>query len=132
MKRVIIMLLSVVSVGLFANGTAEDVTRTVRSTQTRVEFETIGEIQVEPSADILEIFGDHDDYAVEAEYLKAGLNLRLLSDEVLENIDSILAEDTDDVKDLINDELLASLKEGEIEYAYMILGRNLFSASYDF
>lgn len=132
MKRVIIMLLSVVSVGLFANGTSEDVSRTIRSTQTRIEFETVGEIQVEPSSDILEIFSDHDDYAVDAEYLKAGLDLRLLSEDVLEDIDSVLAEDTDDVKDLINDELLTNLKEGEIEYAYMILGRNLFSLSYDF
>lgn len=132
MKRVIINLLSMVSAGLFANGTAEDVTRTIKSTQTRVEFKTIGEVQVEPSEDILEIFSDHDDYTVDAEYLKAGINLRLLSDDVMEDIDSVLEEDTDDIKDLIIDELQANLKAGEIEYAYMILGRNLFSASYDF
>ncbi|MGL1890016.1 MAG: hypothetical protein OCD02_00245 [Spirochaetaceae bacterium] len=145
MKRIILTMLAVMSVGLFANSTSEDLTRSIRTTESRISYETVGEKQVYPSDSIISVFTGHADYPVSAEYLAAGIDLRNVSSDVLDDMDSVLDDydydDTDedadedddvDVESLITDLLKSELVKGEIEYTYMIVGRNLFTASYDF
>ncbi len=151
MKRVIITVLSVLSVGLFANGTTEDHTRTISSSHSRIEFETIGEKQVEPNAAIITTFTNHGSYPVPAEYLAGDVDLRSIPTGILDNIDTIIGElliDVDDddsqdeaddladgatdLKDMIRSQLNENIIKGEIEYTYLKLGRNLFTSSYDF
>ena len=158
MKRVIITLLSIMYVGLFAHGTTEENTRSIRTSHSRIEFETIGEKQIEPSAAIVAFFTNHADYPVPAEYLNGNVDLKLIPNDILENIDLLLgeskidiedAEDADeakdlkdeaedlkdsaaDLRDLIRVQLQESLIKGEIEYTYMKIGRNLFTTHYDF
>lgn len=133
MKRIIITLLALsISIGLFASGSNEKIDRVVRTNHSKVTFETIGKLQVAPTADIIAIFEDHDDYSVEAQYLTLDADLRTFPDDVFENIDSVISEDPDDLMELITDELNSYLKEGELEYTYMILGDNMFSSSYVF
>lgn len=135
MKRIILHLLAVVSVGvIFANGTAEETTRSITTKHTILEYETVGEMQIKPSAEIIEIFVDHenDDYEVLEEHLATDVDAKNLSDKVLEDIDAILAEDPDDLKEKIVDELASYLKEGNIECTFMVLGRNVFCSRYDF
>lgn len=148
MKRI----LTLTTVLFIALGLAADnPNRTITSQHSRIEFETVGEKMVEPNEAIIAIFRDHSDYPVPEVYLTGDMDLRSVPSVVLENIDIILGEEiididdeddqdeaddledeASDLKDSIRSQLRENLVEGEVEYAYMQIGRNIYSTSYDF
>ena len=100
-----------------------------------LEYEPAKSIQIFPSSDILAVFEDNDDdslYRDAISYLNSGTGFNYASTDVLDYIDDIVNDDTDDLSDLIRDELNEVLSRGDIEGAYMVLGGYVFTASLDY
>lgn len=149
MKRIIILLLlSVISIGAFASATSEGSSRIVRSSSQKLSFDPIGRKQIEPNKEIINLFTgfdaeNYEDYEDEfddkyyevnitVDSFDKGVNPRELDKDIFRDIDLVLEIDPDDLKQVIYEELRSYLVEGKLEYTYMILGDNIFSSTYSY
>ena len=128
MKRfTTIILMASITMGLWAS-TNEGTERFQYSVK-ELAYEINSTVQLEPSNEIITIFEDND---VDGIYLKSDADRRMVTLGIIEDIEEVLEDDTDDITDLIRSQLRDVLQRGEVENSYMILGNYMFSASLDY
>lgn len=135
MKRYLISILMIsVAVGLFAADYGNEV-KAYTFTSEELPYTPEVSIQVEPSDDIIEVFKNNDDdnlFNDAEEFLHINAPRNTMSKAIVEYIEEIITADTDDIKDLVNDELKAAMNEKGADEAYMILGNIKFVLRKDY
>ena len=138
-KITLFILIALAASGLWAKGAGETTNEKVTFTMKEQNYEPVRDIEVAPTGEILAAF---ESLGVDSYYLLQGT--RDLDDdnevatpppvtqEVRNQLNSIISENRGNVVDLINGELQTRLHRGGAEAAHMILGSYYFSASLDY
>lgn len=140
MKRIFLIVISFAfTMGLWAAGAGETAkpTHEHHFNHTELAYEVESMIQIEPSDEIVAIFKDSENdvdnlFEATEKFLYKDANRKEIPRDVKDYIGQILEDDVDDVRDLINDELLKALKTNNVEKTYMIIGTHMFSVEEDY
>jgi len=121
----IFMVMAVTTMGsLWASGQT-DVTSNSVMTKDKKEYVSADTIQVKVTADILAVFEDNDDddlYDETLPFLMGNGKSSDMTKHMNEYVSNILKDDTDDVMELIRDELTGPLEAGKCDESFMALG----------
>ena len=91
-----------------------------------IEWQTIGAVQAEPSAEIVSIFEANN---VNGAYLDMNRENMFIPSDVRDDIELVIDDDIDGVVGLIKEQMKSYLEEDKAEYIYMILGTKEFSVT---
>lgn len=130
-KTIALTLMATAMAGsIFASGAQDEITVTgISKSIERSEASSVE--QVFPSSDILDVFSDNDDddlYDSTLPFLKGYADRHELTQSQSDYISEIILNDTDDVMELIRDELKAELTIADNAQAYMVLGNYKITA----
>lgn len=90
-----------------------------------IDFTPVKSVQIEASDDVLAVLYDNDDDGV----FSGLVDRNVMTKSSADYISDVVFEDTDDISEIIFDELKSVLENGVVEKSEMILGNHKFSAT---